>query len=75
MWLKLFIAGQNSDFSLCVYTLNAVEKASDPDSRLRRVEWVGAVTNVLGAVEDPVGQTSQEVSGGEITCDRPHREP
>lgn len=53
----------------------SVSKASDANSRFRRVERVGAVTNVLGAVEDPVGQTSQEVSGRQITCDRPHREP
>lgn len=54
---------------------------SEPDRRLRwldsrfwGVERVGAVADVLGAVEDPVGQTCQEVPRGQVTCDGPHRE-
>ena len=44
-------------------------------SRLGRVERVGAVTDVLGAVKHPVGQTGQEVSGGQVARHRPDREP
>lgn len=43
-------------------------------SRLRCVERVGAVTNVLSAVKHSVGQTSQEVSGGKVTCYWSHSE-
>lgn len=38
-------------------------------SRFRCVERVGAVTNILSAVKHSVGQTSQEVSGRQVTCD------
>lgn len=44
-------------------------------SRLRCVEGVGAVPNILSAVKDSVGQTSQEVSGRQITGDGSDREP
>lgn len=37
-------------------------------SRLRSVERVGAVADILSAVKHSVGQTSQEVSGGQVTC-------
>lgn len=43
-------------------------------SRLGGVERVGAVPDALSAVEDSVGQTSQEVSGRQITCHRANGE-
>lgn len=42
--------------------------------RLRSVEWVGAVPDVLRAVEHPEGQACQEVSGGEVACHGPDGE-
>ena len=39
-------------------------------SRLRRVERVGGVPDVLGAVEDPEGEACQEVPGGEVAGHR-----
>jgi hypothetical protein len=39
---------------------------------LGRVEWVGIVPDVLGAVEDPEGQTGQEVAGTQIAGNRTH---
>lgn len=47
---------------------------AEVDSRLRCVERVGAVPNVLSAVKHAVGQTRQEVSGRQVTGYRPDRE-
>ena len=39
--------------------------------RLRRVERIRTVSNVLGAVKDPESQPSQKVSWREVSCHRP----
>ena len=44
-------------------------------SRLRCVQRVRAVPDVLGAVEDPEGQAGQEVPGGEVPRHGPDGEP
>ena len=36
--------------------------------RLRGVERVGAMPDVLGAVEHPKSQAAEEVPGAEVTC-------
>ena len=43
-------------------------------SRFRRVEGVRAMPDVLGAVEDSIGQSCQKVSRTQVASHRPHRE-
>lgn len=40
--------------------------------RLRGIEWLGMVTNVLGAKKDAKGKTVEEITRAQETCHRTH---